>query len=128
MSPWQWMSQSEHGLWLQRALQQQDGCFDGHFPEQPLLPGVWQLHWVMQCWAEAQPQAQLITVAQIKFLQPIKPPCELRLELSWQLERLTFRYYLKDQVCSTGQLVFDQALNPNLEWLFNLQNAHRSAS
>ena len=71
--------------------------FRGHFPNQPILPGVAQLDWVMHYARDfLQADWQLLSVENIKFQHPILPNCLLRLTLSWLLEKnqLTFSYVL----------------------------------
>lgn len=77
---------------------------DGHFPGQPILPGVMQLHWVMTHVQSLVP-CQLQRVVQLKFVSPIKPPCQLRLQLRLRAEKVNFHFYLGEQLCSSGQLI-----------------------
>lgn len=56
-------------------------CFAGHFPGQPVLPGVLQLVWARQLLQGWQPGLGVSTVKQLKFRQPVLPPAVLRLEL-----------------------------------------------
>ncbi|MEN5016005.1 hydroxymyristoyl-ACP dehydratase [Erwinia sp. Eh17-17] len=70
--------------------------FQGHFPGQPLLPGVAQLDWVIHYGtALLAPGKQFACVDNIKFQQPILPGATLKLTLTWQAEKgLSFRYQL----------------------------------
>ncbi len=56
--------------------------FQGHFPAQPILPGVAQLDWVMHYGiALLAPGKQFSAIENIKFQQPILPGKTLRLTL-----------------------------------------------
>ena len=73
--------------------------FRGHFPTQPLLPGVAQLDWVMHYGVTLlAPGRQFSAVENIKFQQPILPGHTLKLTLSWQSEKscLQFDYQIVD--------------------------------
>lgn len=81
--------------------------FKGHFPLQPLLPGVAQLEWVLYYARQLFAQKSSIkTIDVIKFQRPILPNATLFLQLSWQPEsqRLSFRYLCQGEVASSGKL------------------------
>jgi len=85
--------------------------FRGHFPQQPLLPGVAQLDWVLHygigCLAVGQ---QFSSVEKIKFQQPVLPGSLLELNLEWDelKKQLSFSYYLirngDRSVASSGKI------------------------
>jgi len=61
-----------------------DPTFAGHFPGRPILPGVFQIEmaraaaeWTLECALEVR------EVSKAKFLRPISPGEQVRLELSW---------------------------------------------
>lgn len=68
--------------------------FRGHFPGQPLLPGVAQLDWVIHYGTRLlAPGKVFASVENIKFQQPILPGSTLKLTLDWQAEKgLSFQY------------------------------------
>lgn len=81
--------------------------FNGHFPSQPLLPGVVQLNWVMhysQCLLGMSSSIESIDV--IKFQIPILPNDRLLLQLNWHEEqhKLQFSYTVAHKVASSGKL------------------------
>lgn len=52
--------------------------FAGHFPGDPLVPGVLVLQWVIdELCAEHALQPQRIAVPRVKFLQPVRPDMEV---------------------------------------------------
>lgn len=71
--------------------------FRGHFPAQPILPGVAQLDWVMQ-YGQALLTGNNVfsAIENIKFQQPILPGSTLKLALSWNAEKkwLLFDYHI----------------------------------
>lgn len=75
--------------------------FDGHFPNQPVLPGI-----AMVLWAKAAFEEHLNTqvssdVPRMKFRSLVRPGAELQLRLSMG-RRLAFGYHSADGavVCS----------------------------
>ncbi|NDL65627.1 ApeI family dehydratase [Acerihabitans arboris] len=91
-------SQAELLLQLDPAL----FWFRGHFPAQPILPGVAQVDWALHYFRELlalepqAPDARFSGIESVKFQRPVKPGQTLRLHLEWQAPRrlLTFRYTL----------------------------------
>ncbi|QKJ86714.1 hydroxymyristoyl-ACP dehydratase [Paramixta manurensis] len=74
--------------------------FQGHFPGQPLLPGVAQLDWVLHYAALLAPGKRFSSIENIKFQRPVLPGSRLKLALEWQAEKslLRFCYSLLDTV------------------------------
>ncbi|ALB68556.1 (3R)-hydroxymyristoyl-ACP dehydratase [Cronobacter dublinensis] len=70
--------------------------FKGHFPVQPLLPGVAQLDWVMH-YAQAilAPDYRFQGIQNVKFQAPLLPGCDVLLTLDWNEARnvLSFSYH-----------------------------------
>lgn len=90
--------------------------FKGHFPSQPLLPGVVQLNWVIyytQKYFNANLSLSSIDV--IKFQCPILPQDRLKLNLKWneKEQRIDFSYsFIKPdntlKIASSGKLTLCQ--------------------
>jgi 3-hydroxymyristoyl/3-hydroxydecanoyl-(acyl carrier protein) dehydratase len=83
-------------------------AFAGHFPGQPVLPGVALLAFVMRA-LERQPELQArlgLTpqIAQVKFISPVLPGSELQVKLQAQGSGVAFDVQRDGQVVAKGQL------------------------
>ncbi len=106
--------------WLQRdALVARLRCepsadlpvFDGHFPGQPILPGVAQLDWAIAWGRDAFPSIpeRFLRIDALKFQQVVPPGTRLELALDWSPERATlgFRYSSAAGAHASGKVVFE---------------------
>jgi 3-hydroxymyristoyl/3-hydroxydecanoyl-(acyl carrier protein) dehydratase len=87
--------------------------FEGHFKDMPVVPGVVQLHWVVEFLKTLFDISIPITKgAQIKFMnlmQPLHQPI-LHLELNPEKHLITYKYTSsteKDGLYSSGKLTYD---------------------
>lgn len=84
--------------------------FEGHFPEQPILAGVVQLHWAGLLTQhlfgyEAMP----VRIARLKFQHLVVPPAVLELTLARiSPAAVQFRFASGDRVHSQGRLNFQE--------------------
>lgn len=82
-------------------------ALEGHFPGQPVVPGVVLLEAVHAALCEVVPGLRLAGVPQVKFLQPVLPGMALQLEWHWQgatNDRIAFSCLHGEQVMASGQL------------------------
>ena len=82
--------------------------FKGHFPTQPILPGVAQLKWVMHYSKQLfNVELDLESIDVIKFQIPVLPKDTLILHLEWHqaLSKLVFSYKIANNVAGFEQIV-----------------------
>jgi len=82
-------------------------AFAGHFPNQPILPGVVQTHWAIRLGAELlETGCDAATDFQVKFRRVIQPgePLELSLRHDRAKASLSFEYRQQGEVASTGRI------------------------
>jgi len=93
-------------------------AFQGHFPGDPILPGVIQVDWAIRLGREAfGALGPFGGVARLKFLAPVRPGEDLELSLSLDpgRERMDFRYHVAAVLKSSGTVVFGPPGGPPTE-------------
>ena len=99
------------GVRLRFDISPELDCFQGHFPGQPVLPGVVQLHWAVliarACFLlDHVPQE----IKRLKFKKVVIPPHELELSLyPKERDEVQFCFSAADEQFSEGRLVFKRA-------------------
>ncbi|MDH3336265.1 MAG: hypothetical protein OER22_05260 [Gammaproteobacteria bacterium] len=87
----------------------QDLCwFRGHFPKQPVLPGIVQLHWaviiVQACFGFSAVPTE---IKRLKFKKVVTPPHIFELSVSRKSgNEAQFEYHTGSEQNSEGRLVF----------------------
>ena len=84
----------------------------GHFPGDPVVPGVVQVDWAIRLGETAfGPLGVFAGLDQVKFLAPLRPggAVELRLALGPARDRLSFQYVGAAGRHSSGQVRFQPA-------------------
>jgi hypothetical protein len=92
-------------LWVDESLP----YFNGHFPGNPILPGVVQIQWALDTAGEAfaaAPATKFAGMSQIKFKAPIQPRTWLQLSLVCRAQVVTFEVSDGQTVRTQGRLQF----------------------
>ncbi len=93
-------------LWVDPALD----YFAGHFPNQPILPGVVQLNWcatlAAKCWPATAPKVAFGGAQRVKFKSPIRPNQVVSLVLRQEAGKIAFSLSTTTGVCSQGTLTY----------------------
>ena len=98
----------EHELFV-LALAVEDLCFQGHFPDNPIVPGVVQVDWAIRFGQEAfGPLGDFQGIMNLKFMDLTRPGERLELYLNWDpgSGRLGFRYLAQSGRKSIGIVLF----------------------
>ena len=87
--------------------------FQGHFPDNPILPGITQLHWATQYSMTLFGFNDIpYEVKRLKFKSVVQPPIVVELLLERKQENeVQFQLFSFGQVHSTGCLVFEKGIS-----------------
>lgn len=92
---------------LSLYLQPELFWFKGHFPQQPILPGVTQIHWALHYATEIFSfKHKFRGIEVVKFQRPLPPQERITLILNWDAEKykLSFQYLCDGQTASSGRI------------------------
>ena len=91
---------------MEFAVPHDHPALPGHFPGQPIVPGVVVLDHVLEAIAAAHgalPAA--LRLPQVKFMAPLLPGQEARIELDGGAPHWKFRVWRGDELLARGELV-----------------------
>ena len=103
------VQQLDNTVHIQLRVQPELSWFVGHFPEQPLLPGVVQTTWAIEFGRRYLPlPAQFRYLNNMKFMRFILPDTQLELRLQFvpAKSELHFEYRDGTAVCASGRIGF----------------------
>lgn len=96
--------------WALALIEPDLDYFRGHFPDQPLLPGVVQINWAValgaQTLAAEYGKQQFAGLARVKFKAPVLPGAILRFQLQPTPGRIAFTIASRDGVHTEGRLLY----------------------
>ena len=82
-------------------------AFHGHFPGDPVLPGVVLVDWAARLGQEAfGPLGGFLGLDQVKFLAPVRPGEPLELALALEGRTLRFRYLASGAAKASGAILW----------------------
>jgi 3-hydroxymyristoyl/3-hydroxydecanoyl-(acyl carrier protein) dehydratase len=90
--------------------------FDGHFPDQPILPGIAMIAMAFDVARHKEAQKginiRLISVKRVRFKKPVRPDEPFTLVLSREQKELGISYHfiilLNEEAVCTGMLTVEQ--------------------
>jgi len=85
-------------------------CFDGHFDDCPVVPGVVQIDWAVHYASSLLHLDWPVSrVDRLKFMCPVQPNVFIALKLIFNREKqwLDFQFFGDNQIYSKGRLVYD---------------------
>ncbi len=99
---------SENKVEFQLFISAELDFFKGHFPEQPVLPGVTQLDWAVQLACQHfNYQVDIAQLEVLKFQQILLPNSLVTLTIEHKpaKKKLTFQYHQGDMRFASGRIV-----------------------
>ena len=81
----------------------------GHFPGDPIVPGVVLLDRVVEAIESAHGPLRRLRLPQVKFLQPLRPGEPASIELSGDAPRWRFRVLRGETLLASGDAVDGEA-------------------
>ncbi len=87
-------------------------CLPGHFPGRPLVPGVVLVERVVEAIEAVHGPLDGLRLPQVKFLQPLRPGEQARVELEGAAPRWRFRVLREDDLLATGEVALHEAGAP----------------
>ena len=102
---------SSKTLELSLKIPQNLECFKGHFPGQPVLPGVIQSHWAVSLSKQLfSIEEEFSSLENLKFTMMILPETDLTLKLVYvktsEFSSVNFSYAANEQQYSQGKIKF----------------------
>ncbi|MEP6906461.1 MAG: hypothetical protein ABI858_00550 [Pseudoxanthomonas sp.] len=80
-------------------------CLPGHFPGQPIVPGVVMLDRVIDALELAHGELPAMRLPQVKFMKPLFPGQQAEVELQGEAPRWRFRVLRGIDVLASGEIV-----------------------
>lgn len=95
--------------------------FDGHFPGEPILPGVAQIGMVFDAIRKAHNQElKVSSVRRVRFKRIIRPDDQLKIiavPLKQETDSYSFRILVQDETVCSGVMTVEELNKMNIELL-----------
>ena len=103
-------SSDRHTINSQITIQPELSYLAGHFPDQPIVPGVVQVHWAGELSKRFFACDGFCSLKKVKFSNPILPMTTLQLSLSFSdsSNAVNFVYSDNQQTFSSGLVAFNE--------------------
>jgi len=92
---------------VRRAIRANHPSLAGHFPDQPLVPGVLILDEVLAALRDRRKDCQFAAIPAVKFLRPLEPERRFTIRFSASAEdasNVNFCCHIEDRVIAEGKL------------------------
>lgn len=80
-------------------------CFAGHFPGNPIVPGVIILDYVRDLLAQWHPTDRIKTIPYVKFLHPLRPEQTVTITLTQSTSTIKFECTCDGLTVASGALL-----------------------
>ncbi|API87443.1 hydroxymyristoyl-ACP dehydratase [Francisella uliginis] len=99
----------DHTTLVSAQILKECDFFKGHFQEQPILPGIAQVDFVINLASEIFniDKSSFGNIPQIKFKKAILPDDNLDIKLSNKNNIVSFEFLLKGQTASLGKIKYE---------------------
>lgn len=84
-------------------------CFDGHFQDIPLVPGVVQIYWASHFHNKHFPGEPTGKLHKLKFTKPLMPSRKTDLTIEHLLDRFSFNYRQGQETIAQGVVFLEQS-------------------
>lgn len=104
-----WLVRDGDSAELEFSVNAELTCFDGHFPDLPVLPGVALIDWTIYLGGEAfELPGHFVRIEVIKFQRLVRPGAQLHLQMDWKAATATLGFcYTSDLgTHASGRLLF----------------------
>lgn len=77
--------------------------FTGHFPGNPVVPGVVIIDTVLGYLVDEDARVQVAAIPKVKFTEPVLPGQPLRFEISCSYPKVTFKVFREKSLAAEGE-------------------------
>ncbi len=97
---------------MQFTISAEHPSLAGHFPGQPIVPGVVLLDRVVEAIEAVHGRLPPLRMPQVKFLKPLLPGQAARVRLEGQAPRWRFRVLRGEELLASGEIIAEAPVTP----------------